>query len=100
MSKQTDVAQDAEAMVGQQLHWEPTHLALLNWATTAAAPHAALGTTAADAINCYSFPLLLAVRRGFLGKAAVNRILGGTMGAGTAKAYAFTNAWSATLWED
>jgi len=94
MSKATDIADDMEALVGQERFWGPTPGGLYEWATDAQMGHEAIGTSEETFINCFSLPMLLAVRRGFLSKPSVKRILGDTRNRGDAKAKAFSTAWN------
>jgi hypothetical protein len=100
MSKQTDIADDAEGLVGQNFTWGPTAGALYVWATDPTMAHANLGTSEETFINCFSFPMLLAIRRGYLTKAVVKRILGDAQKKGDMKAKAFSTAWTRAVWTD
>jgi hypothetical protein len=100
MSKATDVADDIEGMVGQSLYWGPTPGALYEWATDPLMNHNVIGQAEESFINCFGLPMLLAVRRGFLSKQSVKRILGDTLKRGNAKATAFSTAWNKAVWTD
>jgi len=100
MSKATDIADDMEALVGQERYWGPTPGALYEWATDPTMGHEALGGSEETFVNCFGLPMLLAVRRGFLSKPSVKRILGDTLKRGDAKAKAFSTAWNRAVWTD
>ena len=100
MSKATDIADDIEAMVGQTLYWGPTPGALYEWATAPNMDHIGIGQAEEAFINCFGLPMLLAVRRGFLSKPSVKRILGDTLRRGVEKATAFSSAWNKSVWTD
>jgi hypothetical protein len=100
MSKATDIADDMEALVGQERYWGPTPGALYEWATDPKMGHETVGTSEEAFINCFGLPMLLAVRRGFLSKPSVKRILGDTLKRGDAKAKAFSTAWNRSVWTD
>ncbi|WP_263353018.1 hypothetical protein [Acidicapsa acidisoli] len=102
MSTQADILNDAVADIGQQYYWEPSPNTLYAWATgDIANPAAQLGTTSELAINCYTWPLLLAVNRGYLTKANVKSIIGKTIDNKADKTpYAFTTSSVTQLWTD
>ena len=101
MSRATDIAADAVLEIGNQYSWAPTHGAIYNWASAGGGAHAVLGTNLVNSINCYSFPMLLAIRRGYINVAAALRIFNDirTRGAGM-EPYAFSTSILATMWTD
>ena len=100
MSRATDIADDMEALVSTTLHWGPTPGALYEWATNPRMGHEDIGSSDEFFINCFGLPMLLAVRRGFLSKDSVKRILGDTLKRGEEKAKAFSSAWFKAVWTD
>lgn len=100
MSRATDVVADAAGDVGTQYHWAPTPGALYLWAVSDPnAPLAHVGQRVELSINCFAYPMLLAVRRGYLNQNAVRRILGALNSGGDERAKAFSS-WSSALWQD
>lgn len=101
MTRATDIADDAVLEVGNQYAWAPTHGAIYNWATGGGGAHAGLGVGLVNSINCYSFPILLAIRRGYINPAAALRIFNDIQNAGAGmEAYAFSTSLVATMWTD
>lgn len=100
MSRATDICGDAVAEVGNRYFWAPTHGAIYNWARGDDGG-IALGAAVETSINCYSFPMMLAIRRGYVDGAAALRICDGIRlaGAGT-EAYAFSTSLLTTMWTD
>lgn len=100
MSRATDIADDAVAEVGNQYYWAPTHGAVYNWARGDDGG-VALGTVAETSINCYSFPVMLAIRRGYIDQAAALRICNNIRSAGAGmEPYSFSTSWLTTMWTD
>jgi len=101
MSRQTDVADDAiqEAQANTQYHWAPTPGGLYLW-TRNECPIGDVGRRDDTAMNCFAYPMLLAVRRGYLTRDQAARILGDTRRSGDKAAYAFSGSWVTQLWVD
>lgn len=100
MSRATDIATDAVNDVGTQYFWAPTHGAIYNWAKAGGGAHAALGNNAENSINCYSFPMMLAIRRGYIDDVAALRIFYNLTQGAAMIPYAFSTSLVATAWTD
>ncbi|GAA5441953.1 hypothetical protein Misp06_00114 [Microbulbifer sp. NBRC 101763] len=101
MSRATDIADDAEVDANnhQQYTWGPTDRNITTWGG-GTGPHALLGSPA-QPINCWSYPILLAIRRGYLNRqGALNLVQDLNLKSPSLKPYAFNTSDLTTMWTD